>query len=87
MTIDQLRKAASARPFIPFTVSLGDGRRFLVGHPENIVIATEASRTFIVAESGEDYSIIDRLLVTSIDFKKRGSKIKSNVRSNGKHRA
>ena len=86
MTIDQIRKAAFAQPFVPFTVSLGDGRRFFVGHPENIMITPEASRTFIVAESGEDYSIIDMLLVTSIDYKKRGSKNRTNGRSNGKHR-
>lgn len=86
MTIDQLRKAASARPFFPFTVSLGDGRKFRVGHPEKIMITPEATRTFIVAESGEDYSIIDLLLVTSIDYKQRGSRSKANGRSNGKHR-
>ena len=68
MTIDQLRKAARAEPFRPFTISLTDGRRFLVRHPELILIPREASRTFVVAESGEDYSIIDLLLVTSIDF-------------------
>lgn len=86
MTIDHLRKAATAHPFVPFTVSLGDGRRFFIGHPENIMITAEASRTFVVAESGEDYSIIDLLLVTSIDYGKRSSRNKSNGRSNGKHR-
>lgn len=86
MTIDQIRKAATKQPFVPFTVSLGDGRQFFVGHPENIMITAEASRTFIVAESGEDYSIIDLLLVTSIDYKKRKAQSKTNGRSNGKHR-
>jgi hypothetical protein len=68
MTIDQLRKAARAEPFRLFTISLTDGRRFRVRHPEFILIPPEASRTFVMAESGEDYSIIDLLLVTSIDF-------------------
>lgn len=86
MTIDHIRKAAKAQPFVPFTVSLGDGRRLLVGHPENIMISSEATRTIIIAESGEDYGIIDLLLVTSIDYKKRGAKSKTNGRSNGKHR-
>ena len=86
MTIDQIRKAAQAQPFVPFTVSLGDGRRFFVGHPENIMVSSEANRTFIVAESGEDYSIIDLLLVTSIDYRKRRAQGKTNGRSNGKHR-
>lgn len=68
MTVDQLRKAAKAEPFKPFTVSLADGRRFFVPHPEFLWIPPEASRTFVVAESGGDYSILDLLLVTSIDF-------------------
>ena len=68
MTIDQIRKAARAEPFKPSTLSLTDGRRFRVRHPELILIPPDAARTFVVAGDGEDYSIIDMLLVTSIDF-------------------
>jgi hypothetical protein len=49
-------------------MSLTDGRRFRIRSPEFILITPEASRTVVVAESGEDYSIIDLLLVTSLDF-------------------
>ena len=68
MTIDQLRRAAKAEPFKPFTVSLADGRRFFVPHPEFVWVPPQASRTFNVAGEGDDQSIIDSLLVTSIDF-------------------
>jgi hypothetical protein len=86
MTIDQLRKAAKAEPFLTFTISLADGRRLRVKHPECILIPPEASRTFVVAESGEDYSIIDLLLVTSIDFG-NGKDVRRNRRGkNGKPR-
>jgi hypothetical protein len=68
MTIDRVRQVARATPFKPFTMSLTDGRRFRVRSPEFIMITPEASRTVVVAESGEDYSIIDLLLVTSLDF-------------------
>ena len=68
MAIDQLRKAAKAEPFKPFTVSLADGRRFFVPHPEFVWVPPQASRTFNVAGEGDDQSIIDLLLVTSIDF-------------------
>lgn len=68
MTIERLRKAARAEPFRPFVVSLADGRRFRVRHPECILITPKASPTFVVAEKGEDYSIIDLLLVTSLDY-------------------
>lgn len=67
MTIDQLRRAAKAEPCKPFTISLTDGRRFFVPHPEFIWIPPEALRTFNVAGTGEDYSMIDVLLVASID--------------------
>ena len=70
MTIDRLRQVSRATPFKPFTLSLTDGRRFRVRSPEFIMITPEASRTVVVAESGEDYSIVDLLLVTSIDFGK-----------------
>ena len=84
MTIDQIRTAVTAKPFVPFTMSLGDGRRLRIGHPENIMVPREASR-IVVAESGEDYSIIDVLLITSLDFKKRGPRGRRNGKSNGNH--
>ncbi len=34
MTIEQLRKAIKVGQFKPFTISLADGRRFFVPHPE-----------------------------------------------------
>ncbi len=68
MTIDQLRRAAKAEPFKPFTVSLADGRRFFVPHQEFVWVPPQASRTFNVAGEGDDQSIVDLLLVTSIDF-------------------
>ena len=81
MTIDRVRQVARATPFKPFTLSLTDGRRFRVRSPEFIMITPEASRTVVVAESGEDYSIVDLLLVTSLDFGKTRS-----ARRNGRIR-
>lgn len=68
MTIEKLRDVARARPFRPFSICLADGRSLRVRSPENIFITPEAQRTFIVAESGEEYKIIDLLHVSSIDF-------------------
>ena len=67
MTIDRLRGAVKAAPFRQFYVCLADGRRFKVSHPERILITPDAARTFVLAERGEDYRIIDLLLVSSID--------------------
>lgn len=68
MTIEQLRRAIRAQPFRPFMISLADGRRFRVRHPDFVLIGPEAGRTFVVVEKGEDYSVLDVFLVTSIDF-------------------
>ena len=68
MTIEQLRKALRVEPFKAFTICLTDGRQFRVPHPECIAIPPSASRTFVVAGRGEDYRIIELLLVTSIDY-------------------
>ena len=68
MTIDKLREVARAAPFRPFTISLADGRRLFVPHPKFVWIPPKASRTFYVAGKDEAESIVDLLLVTSIDF-------------------
>ncbi len=85
MTIDMVRDANGSEPFVPFTISLGDERQFYVKHPDAIWITPEATRTIFVSESGGDYSIIDLLLVNSLDFKKRGPRGRSNGKSNGKY--
>lgn len=68
MTVERLREVTRAQPFRPFDLSLTDGRSIRVRSPENIFIPPQAQRTFIVAESGEEYRIIDLLHVSSIDF-------------------
>ena len=79
MTMEQLRGAMRAQPFKPFAICLTDGRQLLVPHPECVMVPPEASRTFVVAAQGEDYRIIDLLLVTSLDFG-------DGRRSNGRRR-
>ena len=49
MTIEQLRKAVKLEKFQPFTISLADGRRLFVPHPEFVCIPPEASGTFHIA--------------------------------------
>ncbi len=68
MTIQQLRKAVAERPFRPFTIVMGDGSRYRVASPEVIAIPPKAERTFIVAQGDDDYSVLDLLLVTALEF-------------------
>lgn len=72
MTVDQLRKALDATPFRPFDILTGDGRKFHVPHREFIAMPPRAERTFVVfGKSGEDYTVLDLLLVVGLDFKSR----------------
>ena len=63
MTTDQLPKLIKARPFLPFVLRTADGRELEVKHPENI--AYGGGRIAIVV-SGDDFEIIDLLLVPSL---------------------
>lgn len=83
MTFEQLRKAVRRQPFHPFTISLADGRQFRVRSPEYLLAPPDAQRTFIVAEAGEDYHIVDLLLVTSIDFAKQNGKPRPRRKRSG----
>jgi hypothetical protein len=67
MTTQQLRNAIYARPFVPFTVHTADGRALDVRHPEYISHSPQG-RTVIVYGEGEEFSILDLLLVTEIEF-------------------
>lgn len=58
MTIDQIRSAVHARPFMPFTLYHEDGRRFLVDDP--ISIALTGKGGFVaVAGSGDSLPILE----------------------------
>lgn len=35
---DQIKKRLSAKPFVPFTVCMSDGKEYSVRHPENCVL-------------------------------------------------
>ncbi len=83
MTIEQLRRVTRAQPFKPFTISLTDGRRFYVAHPECLALPPRTSRTFIVAQSDEEYIIIDLLLVTLLDFGRRNPRRRGGNASRG----
>jgi hypothetical protein len=67
MTIEQLRNAHRALPFRPFTIHLADGRSFFVRHPDYLS-HSPTGRTIVVYGEGENFSILDLLLVTELEF-------------------
>lgn len=68
MTIERIREALAQRPFKPFTIFVADGREYRVASAELLLIAPQATRTFVVAHGEEEYTILDLLLVTGLEF-------------------
>jgi hypothetical protein len=64
MTSEQLERFHRVRPFVPFSIYLGDGREIRVDHPEMLAYKPKA-RTCAVWSDGA-YEIIDLLLVTTL---------------------
>jgi hypothetical protein len=70
MTIEKLREAHKAQPFVPFTIHLSDGRSFDVPHPEWLWL-TPGGRVAWVAHGprGTRSDMVDLLHVTSLELK------------------
>ena len=68
MTIERLKEAYSAQPFRPFVMHLADGRELPVLSREFISIAP-SGRTTIVHQPGDNYNVVDLLLVTDLEFR------------------
>jgi hypothetical protein len=67
MTVEQLRNAHRALPFKPFTIRMADGRKFSVVH-QDYISRSPTGRTVIVYGAGENFSILDLLLMTELEF-------------------
>ena len=67
MTIQQLRAALQASPFRPFTIRMADGRSFDIPHPDFLLLSP-GGRTAFAYRSEEDFSIVDVMLMTEIEF-------------------
>jgi hypothetical protein len=65
MTVEQLTVTMNAQPFRPFTIHMGDGRSFLVRHPD-FIARSPSGRTVIVYTDDDSHSILDLLLMTEL---------------------
>ncbi|MCS6978361.1 MAG: hypothetical protein NZM31_15335 [Gemmatales bacterium] len=68
MTSHELRAALQNRPFKPFVIHMADGRSFEVRHPDFFWIGPNGRTAFVYTPSGTDFSIVDVLLMTEIEF-------------------
>jgi hypothetical protein len=72
MTLEQLQTAYSAEPFQPFVLHLADGRQMPVHHREFMATAP-SGRTIIVYQPDDSWNVIDLLLVTDLEYKRRAN--------------
>jgi len=66
MTTDQFTNVLHQAPFRPFTIHMADGRAFYVSHPD-FVARSKTGRTVIVFGDGDDYSVLDLLLMSELE--------------------
>lgn len=72
MTSQELRATLQANPFRPFTVRMADGRSFEIRHPDFLLVGPNGRIAFAFAPSGNEFSILDVLLMTEIEFGRQG---------------
>lgn len=65
MNLESIRNALHRQPFQPFSLALADGRKVPVGHPEFVAMTP---RIMIVAAEDSSWSVIEPLLIVSIDY-------------------
>lgn len=68
MTIDPIRKLHDAQPFRSFVIHLADGREIPVHHPDFLAFAPSGRKVFVY-QTGDDFNIVDLLLVTDLEVK------------------
>jgi len=64
MDIAVVREALRRQPFEPFTIRLASGRSLPVPHPDFVALTP---RRVIVGAKGDFWSIIEPLLIVSLD--------------------
>jgi len=73
MKIGILRELHEARPFMPFTIGLADGRKLNVPHHEFLSFFP-SGRSAILTHGDESFTLIDLLMVTTVDVRPKGSR-------------
>jgi hypothetical protein len=80
MDLNGIREAIRRQPFQPFTIRLVDGRSLPVSHPEYVAVGP---RLALVVAEDNSWSVVEPLLIVSLDFDAPGPKPDGN--GSGKH--
>jgi hypothetical protein len=65
MDLAGIREALRHQPFEPFALRLADGRSLDVRHPETVAVG---GRRMIVVGPDDSWSVIEPLMVVSLDY-------------------
>ena len=72
VNIKVLRELHETRPFVPFTITLADGRKLTVPHNEFFSFFP-SGRSAILTHGDESFTLIDLFMVTAVDMQKRNA--------------
>jgi hypothetical protein len=79
MTSQELRAALRAMPFRPFTIRMADGRAFEIRHPDFLLVGPGGRTAFAFGPSVDEFSILEVLLMTEIQFGIQGAQTSSGT--------
>ena len=65
MDIAGIREALHREPFLPFAIRLADGRSLPVPHPDFVALTP---RRVIVGAVDDSWSVVEPLLISSLDY-------------------
>ncbi len=63
--IADIRERLDARPFVPFTIHVADGREYRVERPDDAHIHSNRARVSVFADDGREF-ILPALLISGI---------------------
>ncbi len=81
MELNGIKEALHRQPFQPFAIRLADGRTLPISHPDFVAVGT---RLAIVVAPDNSWSVLEPLLIVSLDYDSPDSK-KSQGNGSGKH--
>ena len=74
MDIQGIREALHRQPFEPFTIRLADGRSLRIPHPDFVAVGP---RRIVVVGEDDSWSIIEPLLIVSLEGEASRSSLSS----------
>lgn len=75
MQAEEIRQFLNAVPFVPFSVHMANGRKFLIDHPELAMFSTR-KRYLVVGLPNDAIALADLSLATHLETQPRVNKSK-----------